>query len=398
MKRFGGELPGSPSELNSFRNPISTQEGGILFSLQYNFSHIKQELRSSKRWQHLGRGAAITLTFISSVAGIPSAKAEPSNDGNGPSCKTEEGFKLGFKLLADQIPCEVGKPLEEEHFEPSTGNSLQKTSAGLMVWRKGDNWTAFTDGARTWINGPEGLQDRDNAVRFGWEGDGQVLAEVPATPIAPAPVPTREAIPVPTTKPQNLFEDRGTVRKQFAPSEIQNINGVEIRGKELLAGDCAKNAFKIIQSVPEYDVLVRRYIKSLETYGFDWKGRRSDLAGIAVNDILGDGANLIAPQSPDQFGIATLAAEIVYNAKLAEIALNGNMAARYSYTPVAGIAPGMDREFWKKREIAGWEARKQAWQAEIDFAGKAKLFPGLAQSIQIHVRHADEAIGSLSQN
>lgn len=80
-------------------------------------------------------------------------------------------FKLGFKALADMIPNIVGQPLENEHYGPN-GDSLQQTTSGLMVWRKADNWTAFTNGSRTWVNGPVGLQDRSNGERFPWESDG----------------------------------------------------------------------------------------------------------------------------------------------------------------------------------------------------------------------------------
>jgi hypothetical protein len=50
-----------------------------------------------------------------------------------------------------------------------------------MVWRKADNWTAFTNGSITWINGPEGVQDRPNDVRFLWERE--------SSPPAPPPPP-----------------------------------------------------------------------------------------------------------------------------------------------------------------------------------------------------------------
>jgi len=40
-----------------------------------------------------------------------------------------------------------------------------------MAWRKADNWTAFTNGAMTWINGPVGVQSRPNDLRFDWEKD-----------------------------------------------------------------------------------------------------------------------------------------------------------------------------------------------------------------------------------
>ena len=77
-------------------------------------------------------------------------------------------FKLGFKVLADQIPQVVGQPLQNEHYT-ADGDALQQTTGGLLVWRKADNSTAFTNGAVTWVNGPQGLQERGNKERFDWE-------------------------------------------------------------------------------------------------------------------------------------------------------------------------------------------------------------------------------------
>ncbi len=77
-------------------------------------------------------------------------------------------FQLGFKALADQVPSVVGEPLESEQWG-ANGDSLQQTTTGLMVWRKSDNWTAFTNGSRSWINGPYGVQERSNGERFEWE-------------------------------------------------------------------------------------------------------------------------------------------------------------------------------------------------------------------------------------
>ena len=71
-------------------------------------------------------------------------------------------FVLGFKSLRDLIGHDiVGQCLENEHYN-AIGDSVQQTTGGLLVWRKADNWTAFTDGYRTWINGPQGLQQRLN--------------------------------------------------------------------------------------------------------------------------------------------------------------------------------------------------------------------------------------------
>lgn len=43
-----------------------------------------------------------------------------------------------------------------------------------MAWRKLDNWTAFADGYTIWVNGPLGLQQRQNAERFDWERAARV--------------------------------------------------------------------------------------------------------------------------------------------------------------------------------------------------------------------------------
>ncbi|MDE2817688.1 MAG: hypothetical protein OXM03_13940, partial [Chloroflexota bacterium] len=80
-------------------------------------------------------------------------------------------FVFGFKTLRDLIGHEiVGECLEDERSTP-TGDTVQQTTGGLLVVRKADNFTAFTDGYRTWINGPNGLVQRLNTERFEWEAD-----------------------------------------------------------------------------------------------------------------------------------------------------------------------------------------------------------------------------------
>ena len=94
-------------------------------------------------------------------------------------------FKLGFKALADQVPGVVGAPIEDEHWGDN-GDSLQQTTTGLMAWRKADNWTAFTNGSRTWINGPFGVMERGNDDRFDWEAQDGVRrqSQLAAQPIS----------------------------------------------------------------------------------------------------------------------------------------------------------------------------------------------------------------------
>ncbi len=91
---------------------------------------------------------ALTLAFALPISGPP-VTAQAAD------CQ----FVLGFKTLHDMIPDIVGACLVDEHHNPTNGDGLQETTAwhgkgGLLVWRKADNWTAFTDGNRTWLNGP----------------------------------------------------------------------------------------------------------------------------------------------------------------------------------------------------------------------------------------------------
>lgn len=81
----------------------------------------------------------------------------------------EPEFRMGFKSLAERIPDLVGQPLDNEQFNPQTGQSVQPTTRGLMVWRRADNSTSFTDGSITTILGPFGLQRRPNDTLFAWE-------------------------------------------------------------------------------------------------------------------------------------------------------------------------------------------------------------------------------------
>lgn len=110
-------------------------------------------------------------------------------------------FILGFatlKALIDEAegPDKVGACLENQRFNPENGDALQQTTGGLLVWRKADNWTAFTDGYRTWINGPYGLQTRLNTETFPWEAAPEPTPTPQISPTAVA-VPTEAPKPVP---------------------------------------------------------------------------------------------------------------------------------------------------------------------------------------------------------
>jgi hypothetical protein len=149
-------------------------------------------------------GRVVACGAIPRAAGV--ASPLPTGAGAQAACT----FQLGFKAIADQIGREVGQCLENEHFNPANGNAEQRTTAhhgqgGLLVWRKADNWTAFTDGYWTWVNGPNGLQRRLNTERFDFEAPPGSGAAPTASPMPPAPPAAAGTVPDSREATDNLY-------------------------------------------------------------------------------------------------------------------------------------------------------------------------------------------------
>lgn len=131
--------------------------------------------------------AALVLVGLTWLATGPPAQAQ--------GCR----YVLGFEAIYTQAPDVVGPCKTNEQYDPN-GNAQQQTANGMMEWRKADNFTAFTDGYRSWVNGPCGLEMRLNSERFAWEanpeglpvavsrcGGAAGIAQSPAAPPAAAP-------------------------------------------------------------------------------------------------------------------------------------------------------------------------------------------------------------------
>lgn len=124
---------------------------------------------------------AVVISLAALLLGLaPSIQAQTAPPA---SCQ----FILGFKTLHDLDPRDVGDCMDNQAFA-SNGDAQQHTTKGMMAWRKADNYTAFTNGYMTWINGPTGLVQRLNSDRFPWESNAPISA--PTTPAAPAPAAT----------------------------------------------------------------------------------------------------------------------------------------------------------------------------------------------------------------
>jgi hypothetical protein len=134
---------------------------------------------TASRLAKLGAWVAAAVVFASGA--LATDAAEGPDQHLTASIAAACQFVLGFGTLDELLsPPLVGSCLEDEHHNPSNGDGLQQTSGGLLVWRKADNWTAFTDGAETWINGPFGLAYRLNEQRFTWEPDAAAFPAPPA--------------------------------------------------------------------------------------------------------------------------------------------------------------------------------------------------------------------------
>src|SRR5581483_4135453 len=96
---------------------------------------------------HRTAAAHASLRLFNAIAGSILAVAMwlilavPSYARPPPACK----FILGFQTLHDLDPAHTADCLDNQAFA-SNGDALQHTTNGLLVWRKADNWTAFTNG------------------------------------------------------------------------------------------------------------------------------------------------------------------------------------------------------------------------------------------------------------
>jgi len=75
-------------------------------------------------------------------------------------------FSFGFAALRQQVGAAMGDPIECERTDPSTGSALQRTTAGLALYRRDTNTPMFTNGQEHWALTAAGLVHWS-----GWHGD-----------------------------------------------------------------------------------------------------------------------------------------------------------------------------------------------------------------------------------
>ena len=108
---------------------------------------------------------ALLVLFITVRA--PTVAAQAANPQSEP-CGLIDGFH-GFREASGAGL--VGDCLE--HSRATAGGVEQRTTNRLLVWDKVLNVVAFTDGHRTWVSGPNGIETRANTHRLPW-GSGRL--------------------------------------------------------------------------------------------------------------------------------------------------------------------------------------------------------------------------------
>ena len=150
------------------------QPGDTLYSLARRFGvdlHALAEFNRIADPRKIYVGQRLLVPSDAIIATAPPARPTPPRV-HGVDC----AFRFGFKEIFDLMPDMVGQCLENEQYHVS-GDSFQRTTGGLMVWRKANNRTTFTDGSWTWIHGPDGLQERRNKDRATWDPPDPALVE-----------------------------------------------------------------------------------------------------------------------------------------------------------------------------------------------------------------------------
>jgi hypothetical protein len=196
-------------------------------------------MRAAVRIRGLAMLAVVLLLLVAATAAGGAAAQRGNEIG---ACE----FKLGFGALRDQIPEVVGACLENERFNVDNGNVEQRTSGGLLVWRRVDNWTAFTDGSTTWLSGPLGLQSRPNGERFAWEA-----------PAGPGPTPIAGPVIPPGAEPLvRLAVAEAAKRAGVDPSAVNVLQVVAREWPDTSLG-CPKPDELYAQAItPGYEIVL----------------------------------------------------------------------------------------------------------------------------------------------
>ena len=117
-------------------------------------------------WDSAIIGAVLVLLLaISSASLVASQVLKPGAPATAPWCAPGQlpRFEFGFNALAQQIGSTMGAPIDCEHGDDSSENTLQTTTTGLAVYDWCTNTPGFSSGQEHWVLTPQGVMH--------WTGD-----------------------------------------------------------------------------------------------------------------------------------------------------------------------------------------------------------------------------------
>ncbi|MCA1644315.1 MAG: hypothetical protein LC797_02215 [Chloroflexi bacterium] len=117
-------------------------------------------VHTPERWESLVLGSALLVLLVISAASLTTGQFWQTDARlPAPWCNVGEvpGFYLGFGALAQAIGDVMGAPIECEHGEPASGDTLQATTTGIAVYRWCTNTPSFTRDQEHWLLTAEGL-------------------------------------------------------------------------------------------------------------------------------------------------------------------------------------------------------------------------------------------------
>ena len=109
--------------------------------------------------------AMLALLGVTAVGLSRSQFWKPDLQPHAPWCHVGEGptYHFGFAALSEALGPTMGDPIECEHGDESTVNTLQKTTTGLAFYYGCTNAPTFSRGDEHWMLTPEGMDH--------WTGD-----------------------------------------------------------------------------------------------------------------------------------------------------------------------------------------------------------------------------------
>jgi hypothetical protein len=113
-------------------------------------------------WEYVGFGVVLLVLLAISVVNLAETRFWQTDARvHAPWCKPgeEPRFQFGFADMASAIGTEVvGSPIECEHGEDSSSNTLQATTTGVAVYYWCTNTPTFNRGQDHWMLTPTGVE------------------------------------------------------------------------------------------------------------------------------------------------------------------------------------------------------------------------------------------------